>query len=228
MKKLKKNMLFYFACFCLIILTNANALAQEEYFEGIIEYSLEYDINNPEFSEERIKEYLGSKVITKFSKGSFRDEYYNNQGVLVRTSVLNLAKKQYYLKHNGIDTIYYTSINETDYVTTIQQLPDTNIDENDCWVIKSISVLKNQDKASEPIISKYYESKELKIDPNWFVDYIDGGYDRITKLAPGITLKTETFFPNFNIIESFVSKSEQKIDPAEFEFDSNMTLKKMN
>lgn len=206
---------------------NSNVSVQkQEYFEGVIEYSVEYDIKNPSLSKEKLKQHYGSKVITKFSEGNFRDEYYNNEGTLLRTSILNLSKKHYYIEFHEIDTVYYSDINTTDYITTIEQLLDTNIQNNDCWVIKSIS--NKNDSKPESVITKYYISKNLKVNPNWYVNYVDGGYNRIYKSAPGITVKSEYFNSNFTVIKSIVSTKMKVVDISDFKIKLDKVLKKMN
>ncbi len=208
---------------------NTNASGQkQEYFQGVIGYSIEYNIKKPSISEEILKKHYGSKVIKKFSKGNFRDEYYNNEGVLVRTSILNLSQNQYYMELDGIDTIYYTDINITDFLTTIEQLADTNIQNIDCWAIKSISIDENNDRKTEPVITKYYKSKDLILDPDWYGNYIDGGYDRILKMAPGITIKSEYYNSNFTEIKRIVSIKAKEINALEFELESNKYMKNMN
>lgn len=228
MKYLEMKIKLICLCFGLVILFSSCATSQENYFEGILEYSLDYDIKNSAIPEENLKMYLGTKIITKFSDGNFRDEYYNSKGTLIRTSILNLKKKKYYIEFNGIDTIYYTDIDKTDYTTKIEQLPDTNIFNNDCWVIKSVSVHKTSPESVEPVITKYFKSKNLKTNSEWYSNYLDGGYDRILKAAPGISIKTEVFRTDFTIIENLISKNKKTIHSSEFEIKTNKFIKKMN
>jgi hypothetical protein len=224
---MKFKMKLFFICLGIGILFSSCADSQENYFEGILEYSVDYDIKNPAIPIENLKMYFGTKIITKFSKGNFRYEYYNNKGILVRTSILNLDKKKYYFDHYRADTIYYSDIDKTDYSTKIKHFPDTNILNTDCWVLKSISVHKTNPNI-EPVITKFYISKDLKVNPEWFSSYIDGGYDRILNLAPGINLMEKVFMKNFTIIKSLVSKNKMTIESSEFEINSNKFMKKMN
>jgi hypothetical protein len=211
----------------LLFLQSNTVKGQTDYFEGVIEYKIEYDTKNFRYSKSMLSEIYGSKVISKFKDGNFRDEYYNDQGKLVRTSILNLEAKTYYYDLNGFDTLYYSDIDKTDYETSIQQLDDMHVLGSDCWVIKSTSVKKN-DSNLVPVVLKFFYSKELKLNPEWYSEYIDGAYNEIHKLAPGIEIKTESYGPNFTIIKSMVSKTEADISEEEFRIKTRKLLKKMN
>ncbi|RLD54828.1 MAG: hypothetical protein DRJ01_17515 [Bacteroidetes bacterium] len=225
---LKKSIITLMIFCSFLVLISTDTFGQDDYFQGIIEYSIEYEIKNPRISEENLKKYYGTKIIKKFSEGNFRDEYYNSEGLLVRISILNLEKNHYFIEYGGMDTIYYSDIKNTDFTTTIEQLTDTNILNNNCWVIKSISIKDGSESKSETVITKYYKSKELRINPDWFVNYIDGGYDRIMKLAPGINVKSEYFNVDFTVIKKIVSSKKELIDNSEFEVELNRIMKKMN
>jgi len=200
--------------------------SDEEYFEGVIEYSIDYKLINTSISKEKLKRFLGTKIIRSFRKGNWRDEYYNDKGALVRISILNQTNKKYYYEMLGNDTVYYSDINITNYNTTIEQLSDTTISNHECWTIKSLSV--RDCSQSDTVESVFYISKQLKVDSDWFANYIDGGYNEIYKIAPGISIASEHTNADFIQIRKLVSKRNEKIDDSEFKVESNKYVKKTN
>lgn len=200
---------------------------ESEYFEGIIEYSIDYKLLNPEISIDRLKNILGTRIVRRFSEGSWREDYYDSYGNWLRTNILNQKEERFYSEFSGKDTIYYIDINKTDYQTTIQQLPDTIINNHPCWAIKSTSI--NEENEAETVSSTYYISKHLKIDAEWYSNYINGGYDRIYRIAPGIEYQTRySNNAHFVLIREFVSKRKEDIDDSEFKIDSTKHLKKQS
>lgn len=197
---------------------------EAEYFEGVIEYSIDYKLINPAISKEILEEYLGTKIISSYSKGSWREDYYNNHGNWVRTSILNQKEKRYYYEILGNDTVYYSDINKTNYKTSIEQLSDTTISDHPCWTVKSTSIHK--DNESDIVSSIYFISKQYKVDPEWYVNYIDGGYDRIYKIAPGLEYATEYSNSDFTQVRKFVSKRKKEISHSEFEIEPTKHVKK--
>jgi hypothetical protein len=209
-----------------ISLFSLKSFSQGQYFQGTIEYSLEYKTDNPNIQESNLKQYFGSKVITKFREGNFISEYYNEDNVLVKTSTLNLNKKKYYYELTLIDTLYFSNIDRTLYNTQIEQLADSTVFNNECWTIKSIAT--NQENFNDNVTSHYYLSKKLKVNPNWYQDYIDGAYNKIFRMAPGVFIKSVIKGKYFTEIRSMVSMKKEKINLSEFEVKSKKIKKKMN
>ncbi len=209
-----------------IISESKDSDIKNEYFEGVVEYSIEYKLIDKSISKENLKKYLGTKKIRHFSQGNWRDEYYNDEGVLVRTSILNQSKKKYYYTIPGNDSIYYLDINQTDYTTLVDQKPDTTIKNHECWVVESLSI--NQTKQSDTVLTKFYNSKELGINPNWYKHYVDGGYNRIYEIAPGIPVVSKYTNAIYIQIQKLVSTNSKKIDESKFKVESSELLKKSN
>lgn len=209
-----------------IISENKESDIKNEYFEGVVEYSIDYKLIDKSISKESLKKYFGTKKIRYFSQGNWRDEYYNDDRILVRTNILNQSKKKYYYTIPGKDSIYHLDINQIEYTTFVDQKPDTTIMNHRCWVVEGLSI--NQTKQSDTVIAKFYNSKELKINPDWYKHYVNGGYDRIYEIAPGISVVSTYNNAYYIQIQKLVSKNWKKIEESKFKVESSGLLKRSN
>lgn len=199
--------------------------SSSNYFEGIIEYTISYDVKSLKYSEPLLKEYFGSKMIKKFKNGNKRDEYYNDKGELIRTSILNIEEKKYCMQYRLLDTIYWTNINDTNYDTKISKKSDSSVNDHQCWVVRSASIEKDI-VATDSIISLYYLSKKLMINENWYSAYIDGAHNKVAKLAPGMEYKTMDLEKDYNTIKQATKIVYQNMDSINFKIPETGNFKK--
>ena len=205
--------------------SNVKALGEEgEYFEGVLEYSIDYELVNLNYSKEKLKEHLGTKVIRSFSQGNWRDDFYNQNGTWVRTSIMNQTDKKYYYEVLGNDTVYYIDINKTDYKTTIKQNIDTIIENHNCWSLECISIKSTLQP--DTVLSQFYISQSLSVNSSWYMNYINGGYDRIFNIAPGIIVTVKHTNAGYIQNRKLVSNKIEKIDKSKFEIESSRVIKR--
>lgn len=195
--------------------------------EGNIEYSISYNIKESWLTESDLKEIHGAKMITEFKDGNRRDEYYNEDNELVRVSVLDLKNNIYSAKFSYSDTVYYSDIRHTDFITEVEKRKDKYVNNEPCWVISTKSWEKQALNKMDTYEDVYFISQELLVNPKWYKNYKDGGFDRIVKLAPGIIVKHESISKAYTMEKNISKIENQHISDSAFILESSF-MKKMN
>ncbi len=88
-----------------LILTFSTDLYAQDYFKGIISYTLEIEVNDPQFSKSEFENQFGNGSTFYFEKGNYLQIYH---GGMMEFDYLNHSEKKYYMKFLDSDTIFIT------------------------------------------------------------------------------------------------------------------------
>jgi hypothetical protein len=160
------------------------------YFEGTIIYSLEYKPSSPQFSNEDIKELIGTKMIFTFKNGSYKKMFYSPDGELISIRVLDLVEKKSYMQRMESDTAYWFDITVRDTKSTFKKYTDSTLLKVPVKRIEvQSSFILDPNQENLKFNNTYYIAKLIKINPEWFSEFKEGDYNELVKIADGITLK---------------------------------------
>ena len=90
------------------ILLPASCQNQQNNFEGIIKYAIEYQSTSNKYSEEFMKSFFGDTSIVFIKGGQYKYVYPNARGFY--ESIYNSRTNNYYLLKPGIDTLFYANV----------------------------------------------------------------------------------------------------------------------
>lgn len=217
---MKRLILLIFSITLLSPIDYNSSLEKTKYFEGQVIYNIEYTPYNKNFSPDRIKEMVGSKMILTFKKGNYKKEYFSPNGELLQERILNLKDYKSYMSTKDSDTIFWIDITKNTSKTTFEVLKDSTILNHPCTIIKTKSAVSLKSHNEEPFeiegIFKY--AKDLPVNPDWYVNYKEGNFNEIIESGKGISIETinrgmywEQQIKVVLIIERKVKKSEVKI-----------------
>jgi len=162
----------------------------KDYFEGVITYNISYKPYSDTYDADKLKDYIGSKMILTFKNGNFKKEYYSRDGLLLNVRFCDLQEKKAYSQNIKNDTIYWIDITKNDSETTFKRIKDSIILGYKSRALETHSTVRMNIYSNKPmeISGKYYFAKELAVDPNWYEDYNEGNYNEIIKVGEGMQL----------------------------------------
>ncbi len=169
---------------------NAKTSSNNKLFEGAITYSLEYTPYSALLSSDTLKELLGSELKVDFKKGNYRKQYFSPGGTLLQERYLDLKEKKSYYRSLDSDTIYWFNITKTNNECTFNLLKDTVLFNYQARAVKTETtvLMKNFGKDSIKLWGLYYYSKKHKVNPQWYKDYNEDGFNEVIKYGKGISL----------------------------------------
>ncbi|WP_107037547.1 hypothetical protein [Brumimicrobium mesophilum] len=174
---------------CLILINNI-VFAQENviFFEGQIVYDIDYKPYEQNFSSERLKEMIGSRMILTFKDGNFKKEFFSSDGSKLSERTLSLKDKKLYSKSNDSDTVLWIDITVTSTKVTFEKLKDSVVFEYPCTIISTKTVV-TFDNEIYNVAALYNYAKDLPINPEWYVDFKEGNFYEIMKVGKGIAVR---------------------------------------
>lgn len=207
-----------------------SSIINEPYFEGQITYDIEYTSYSEKFQLEKIKEFVGSKMILTFKDGNYKKEYFSPSGTLLQKRILNLKDRKSYLKTSDTDTIFWVDITKNDSKTTFEVLNDTIILKHPCTVIKTKTIVsgKNFKEKSIEVEGLFSYAKDLPINPIWYNEYMESDFKEISKFGKGIAILTinKGMFWEQRIIATAIEK--RKVKKTELDINlKNVPLKEL-
>ena len=159
-----------------------------DYFEGEIEYQIIYKTRDPNFSLTELARLQGNRMVMTFKEGDFVQEYFNSQGRSVRKSIRLKDEHRYYLQFPDLDTTYFTDTRYSGHETTFTLLGSQRILGYPCREVHSVAIPKAEYPHFERIDTRFFIATDLAIDPAWYANYRDGGFDHLAELLPGCML----------------------------------------
>lgn len=203
--------------------TKKGMINESDYFEGKIYYSIEYSNIHSVFGDINLEEFLGNKAILSYKQGNYKKEFYNATE-LVMVTYRNKEERRFYMEELDSDTIDYYYTNNSEYKTTIDLSSIENILNYDCVKVLSYSTPKDMNSLETDISCKIYIAKDLKVDPQWYVDYIDGSQDEIYKSVPGLPLREIKTSKNYHSNQVAYKVERVKISNEELKLPNSKIL----
>jgi hypothetical protein len=216
--------------FLILLLTSCKVSKNQrektpKYFEGTIEFRVEYKSLNELFPVEKMRQTRPDKVIMYFESGNFVEEQFLND-TLIRRLWYNQTTNLNYYQWGSSDTLMYSNPSITDFsIDAIVQSDGEVILDHSTTKVKVLSRGKegshyegNQNKL------ELYSSLELPINPEWYRNSHEFGYNRTKSLVPGISLKTRFVIFNYNEITRTATKIEWKDVELDLSVDSSKVL----
>lgn len=168
------------------------------YFEGMITYSIDYLPLSDKYSKESLKKSIGAKMILTFKEGNYKKQYYSSNGNLLSQRYLNLEEQRSYSKSVANDTIYWFDITKSDSKTQLFPIKDTTILNYPTIGMATETLVSGLSYGYKTYreVGEYYFAKDLKVDPNWYVDYKESNFYEMMKFGQGMQLFSvnENFF----------------------------------
>ena len=160
------------------------------YFEGVVMYEFEYELKDDRFTESQLKENIGARMEMLFKNGNYLRRYFSSSGLLLKEIYLNLEENKSFSKNIGNDTIYWININRNDSKTIFSQIKDSVIMNHPTVGLKTKTTVTGPgfgDNSFE-VTGEIYFSKEFKVNPIWYKNYLEGNFYEQVKIGRGIQL----------------------------------------
>ncbi len=193
----------------------------QEYFEGQIEYKIEYELLNPNIS----KDYLYTELGNSFTAYVQEDRYamiYHGKGQLGWMKIIVRLDQGYsYTEYEKKDTISKTKFGlEKNKLLEFNRNSD-NKKEVLGELCESITIeYKPSDPKSffQTYKGKYYFNPKYKLNSDLYKNYTDGFWNLFVKESKSISIRNETeFYPLFKANQEAVSIDKKKIPTKIFE-----------
>lgn len=206
-------------------LSKNHSKTEQKYFEGTIEYDITYESLNDNFPTSQMVGSLPDRAILYFDKGSTVNEFFLNDTLIKRTWYNQLTNLNYY-SWGDSDTLYYSNPAETDFnVDAIQQSEGERILNFPTTQIKVLcSGKKGTDYEGNQNKLILHASLELPVNPDWYQNTLEFGYNRTMRLAPGAAVKTEFVIFNYQKTISTATEIEWKEVELDLTVDSTKVL----
>lgn len=187
----------------------------KHYFEGIIEYDVNYTIRTEHITQEELKAHEGAKMVILFRKGEWLRKYYNAEGELISERFLDLKEKRGYQWYRHVEEIRWFDITKDESPTTFSITGKDHQMGYDCTKLRSVTT--NPDYT---FIADFSYANDLHTNPDWYKDFKEGSFNKIAaEVGNTIYLKlvadTEFFVGTYTATKI----TERKIKNKEFTFD---------
>lgn len=221
-----KITLYFFILSILTSLISPNLIDKKQrYFEGQIEYQINYSSNNPNIDIKELQESRGSKMILTYKKGNYKKEYFSPNGKLVEQRFLNIRENKSYLKKSKSDTIYWFNINNNDSKTNFKLTGKQSVLNYDCKVIETKTIVTGPGFGGQEykMEGRYLFAEKLPVNPKWYKNYLEADYNKIIKIGQGIVLEKlyKSDFYEMSIIATSVQHKKISRKSLFIDLDNN-------
>jgi len=188
------------------------------YFEGEIEYNIDYSDILINVSSNYLEENIGDKIIFTFKNGNQKKKYYSKSGKLLSVRFLDLDQKKSFSKSTNEEIINWVDITKQNTKLAFEQIKDTTVIGYSAVGIKTVgsSVVNEQ---TFFLTGKFYYAKKLKINPEWYNDYNEANFNEIIKIGKGITISQTSNTPYWTTTLSATYVKKRKVKDSELKFD---------
>ena len=203
----------------LLIVLITNTLSAQNYFEGEVQYKIEYEAINKNIPITYLEQELG-KSFTAYVKEDRYAMVYHGQGKQGwMKTIVRLDEGYSYTEFEKSDTITKTKFG-SEKNELIMFKRNTNDQKKilgeDC---ESITInYKTTDTNISEIRGKYYFNPKYRLNPKLYSKYTDSFWNLYVEEAESISLRNETeLYPLFKAVQEVTTITEKKIDNATFE-----------
>ena len=222
MKYFSYVVLFYFISSC------SFSENDSEYFEGVIEYNIDYIPYSDSFTSADLEDVAGDKSILTFKKGNYKKEIYAKNGKLLSTIIFDKAQNKSFIKFVDQEIIYWVDITKHDTKLQFNQIKDSVCLGYSLIGVKTVGTTPVADSTLD-IWGYYYYAKDLKINPDWYSNYFEANVNEIMKIGKGISLIEIMGLPHWqkSIHATSIQKRKVSDDELKVKFDKNLKLEEL-
>jgi|GEM_PF-1666499 len=209
--------------FFLIILYSCESVkkvnhSDNTYFEGEIEYNIDYSDILINVYSDYLEENIGDKVVLTFKNGNQKKEYYSKSGKLLSVRFLDLKQKKLFSKSTNEDTVSWIDITKQDTKLTFEQIKDSTVMGYSVVGIKTVGSTIVNDETFY-LSGQFYYAKKLRINPEWYKDYYEANFNEIIKIGKGITISQVSNTPYWITTLNATRVKRRKVKDSELKFD---------
>ncbi len=204
------NSLIFFTTF--IFLTNLSCTNKQTskdptYFEGKVEYKFEVTPIGSRFDIPTLQRLAGSGNTLFFKEGNF---LHISEDGIVEKDIYNKEENKFYFKKSGNDTLFWFNCAKSG--EKILDFSFTAKKENILGIQCDELIIHYKSK----IVTDYYNSDSLKINPHWLKDYFLDEENLIDEKEKAIYLKRKIQYPDFILTETATKISWEKVNTQSF------------
>lgn len=212
-----------------LIIFYAFSLNAQDFFEGELNYKIEYQSNNENLPTSMLEREFGTSFTAYVKEDRYAMIYHGKGQQGWMKIIVRLDEGYSYTEFEKLDTI-----TKNKFGTEKNHLIKFERNQNDKKIIlgekcESITLqYKPKDSISffTEMRGKYYFNPKYKLNAKRYSEYTDGFWNLFVKESNAISIRNETeFYPLFKSIEEVTSIVEKNIDKAVFEPNPNKTLK---
>jgi hypothetical protein len=183
--------------------------AQKTNSEGIITYSIQYEILDSNYTQVQLKQQFGDKLVCYIKDGKYKQEHLNSAGIeyVIYDNQTNL----YTYKLAISDTLYQLDCSRYSDKVSIE-VTDSRM-EIAGYKCRKVEV----QEYGPPINMLYYFAEDLYLNPKPFKRHKLAGYNKILKKVHSIYFRSETDYGPYKTILTADTIQLQKIDDAVFD-----------
>ncbi|WP_396632584.1 hypothetical protein [Maribacter sp. R86514] len=212
-----------------LIIFYAFSLNAQDFFEGELNYKIEYQSNNESLPTSMLEREFGTSFTAYVKEDRYAMIYHGKGQQGWMKIIVRLDEGYSYTEFEKLDTI-----TKSKFGTKKNDLIKFERNQNDKKIIlgekcESITLqYKPKDSLSffTEMRGKYFFNPKYKLNAKRYSEYTDGFWNLFVKESNAISIRNETeYFPLFKSIEEVTSIEEKNIDKAVFEPNPNKTLK---
>lgn len=199
--------------------------AATDYFEGVLEYQIEYESFTEILSTEDMTRTMPDRKLMYFRNGNAVTDFFLNDSLVKRNWFDQSTNFNYYYQF-GSDTLYYSDPSVTDFTTDalVQSEGETILNHPTEKIKILIRGKKGTYFENHEGKLELYLSLDFPIDPSWYKNVAEFDYYKTVTRVPGITLKMNHVIYNYSKTTSTATKIEWKEVNLDLSVDSTKVL----
>jgi hypothetical protein len=213
-----KNVRILYALLLLLLISNVYG---QEYFEGELNYKIEYQPLNPNIPKEYLETELGKSFTAYVKEDRYAMIYHATGQKGWMKIIVRLDQGYSYTEFEKSDTIVKTKFGiEKAELTAFKRNTDVKkviLDE----LCESVTIEykpTDPDSFYQTFKGKYYFDPRHKLNVNLYKNYTDGFWNLFVEESESISIRNETeFSPLFKVVEEATSIEKKETPFAMFE-----------
>lgn len=201
----------------------------QKYFEGQIEYKIEYEILNQNIPETYLKEALGDAFTAYVKEDKYIMVYNSNGDLGWRKTTIRLDEGFAYTEYERSDTIFKRRLDtKKDSLIEIRRHSDDKkmILGEMCEYVSLKYSSPDVDAPFNLTNGRHYFNPKYRLNPKKYKNYHSGFWNLYVKEAEAISIRNEHLYAGLFIsISEAVEVKEEEIPDSLFELDENKIIK---
>ena len=212
----------------LLFLFLTSSVYGQEYFEGQIEYKIEYESINSNIPKDYLSTEFGDSFTAFIQEDRYSMIYYGKGELGWMKIIVRLDEGYSYTEYEKKDTI-----SKTKFGLEKEKLLEFNHNSDDKKIVlgelcESITI---KDEPSDPnsffrtFSGKYYFNPKYKLNSKLYTNYTDGFWNLFVKESNSISIRNETeFYPFFKAVQEAISIDKKIIPSKMFEPNNSKVI----
>ncbi len=193
----------------------------QDYFEGQIEYQIEYEALNPSITSEYLATELGNSFTAFVKEDRYAMVYHATGDLGWMKIIVRLDEGYSYTEFEKIDTISKTKFGEKKHALLKFKRNTAHAKEILGEVCESITIHyepKDDTAFFQTFRGTYYFNPTYKLNSQLYERYTDGFWNLFVKESKSISIRNETeFYPLFKSVQEAISIEKKEISYTIFE-----------